>query len=395
MANAIYLDCHAGIAGDMLLSALVDLGADPHKIESELKTLPLDNFELHFQKKVKQGIHAMTLNIDFDEPHHHRHASDIFKMIDDSALSTRVKARSKSIFEVIGHAEAKIHGMSFENVHFHEVGAMDSIIDIIGGCIALELLNIDELYCSPIPTGNGKINIAHGIYPVPAPATAEILKDVPLAKFDVQSELTTPTGAAFAKSLVSSFGPFPSATMKEIGYGAGSKDFDFPNVLRVIQFETQSKKQDDVQVIECQIDDMSPESLGHFMDISLEHGALDIYYTPIFMKKGRPSTQLTLICKTENASKFETLILQETSSLGVRSYAVRRNILDREFRDIDTDYGNISVKFALQEGKILKMKPEYEDVKQAAKRFERPFHVIHNEIIEALYHTYQIGEELK
>lgn len=395
MTNAIYLDCHAGIAGDMLLSALVDLGADPHEIERELKTLPLDNFELHFQKQVKQGIHAMTLNIDFDEPHHHRHASDIFKMIDDSTLSTRVKSRSKSIFEVIGHAEAKIHGMSFEDVHFHEVGAMDSIIDIIGACIALELLNIDEVYCSPIPTGNGKINIAHGVYPVPAPATAEILKGIPLAAFDVQSELTTPTGAAFAKSLVSSFGAFPSATMKEIGYGAGSKDFDFPNVLRVIQFETQSKKQDEVQVIECQIDDMTPESLGHFMDIALERGALDIYYTPVFMKKGRPSTQLSLICKTKNATEFENLILHETSSLGVRTYKVQRNILNREFRKLDTQYGKISVKFALQEGKILKMKPEYEDVKQFAERFERPIYVIHNEIIEALYHKYQIGEELK
>ncbi len=395
MTNAIYLDCHAGIAGDMLLSALVDLGADPHVIESELKTLPLDHFELHFQKKMKQGIHAMTLNIDFDEPHHHRHASDILKMIDDSTLSPRVKTRSKRIFEAIGHAEAKIHGMSFEDVHFHEVGAMDSIIDIIGGCIALELLDVDELYCSPIPTGNGKINIAHGVYPVPAPATAEILKGIPLAAFDVQSELTTPTGAAFVKSLVSSFGAFPSATMKEIGYGAGSKDFDFPNVLRVIQFETQSKKQDEVQVIECQIDDMTPESLGHFMNMALERGALDTYYTPIFMKKGRPSTHLTVICKPDTAFEFETLVLQETSSLGVRSYAVRRNILDRTFRDIDTGYGKISVKFALREGKILKMKPEYEDVKQVAERFERPFHMIHNEIVKTLFEKYSIGDELE
>ena len=202
MSNALYLDCHAGIAGDMLLSALVDLGASPNEIEHELKKLPIDNFKLNFKKEMKQGIHAMTLSIDFHESHHHRTASDIFKMIDESDLDDRVKMRSKSIFEMIGHAEAKIHGMSIKDVHFHEVGAMDSIIDIVGGCIALELLNIDHLYCSPIPTGNGKIKIAHGIYPVPAPATAEILKGIPLTNFDVHSELTTPTGAAIAKSLV-------------------------------------------------------------------------------------------------------------------------------------------------------------------------------------------------
>ena len=395
MTNAIYLDCHAGIAGDMLLSALVDLGADPHKIESELKKLPLDNFELHFQKKVKQGIHAMTLNIDFDEPHHHRHASDIFKMIDDSALSPRVKARSKSIFEVIGHAEAKIHGMSFKNVHFHEVGAMDSIIDIIGGCIALEQLGINTLYCSAIPTGHGKIHIAHGIYPIPAPATAEILKGIPIAHFDVQSELTTPTGAAFAKGLVSSFGPFPSATIQHIGYGAGSKDFNFPNILRVIQFDSEFEQQDSVQVIECQIDDMTPEALGDFMNNALEQGALDAYYTPIFMKKSRPSTQLTLICKLHDKIYFEQLILQETSSLGVRSTSVNRKILNRAFKILSTQHGTVSIKFGLQNGKIMKMKPEYEDLKKMAKTTNQPFQVIHNEVLQQLYQTYRIGDILQ
>ena len=212
----------------------------------------------------------MTLNIDVKESNHHRHVNDIFKMIDDSTLPERVKYRSKKIFEIIGQAEAKIHGMSFEEVHFHEVGAMDSIIDIIGGCIALEQLGINTLYCSAIPTGHGKIHIAHGIYPIPAPATAEILKGIPIAHFDVQSELTTPTGAAFAKGLVSSFGPFPSATIQHIGYGAGSKDFNFPNILRVIQFDSEFEQQDSVQVIECQIDDMTPEALGDFMNNALE-----------------------------------------------------------------------------------------------------------------------------
>lgn len=396
MSNALYLDCHAGIAGDMLLSALVDLGADPKIIESELKQLPIDDFALHFQKKVKQGINAMTLNIDFHEHHHHRKASDIFKLIDDSQLSERVKQRSKAIFNTIAHAEAKIHGMTIEDVHFHEVGAMDSIIDIIGGCIALEQLGIDTLYCSPIPTGNGKINIAHGIYPIPAPATAEILKNIPLAEFDVQSELTTPTGAAFAKSLVTQFGPFPSATMQEIGYGAANKDFDFPNVLRVIQFQdNQQSSHDKVQVIECQIDDMTPEMLGHFMDTSLNHGALDVYYTPITMKKNRPAIQLTVLCKVNDKETMENLVLTHTSSLGVRSYTVNRHILTRAFRDVDTPYGQIKVKFALKNGQILKMKPEFEDIKSISEHKNIPLQQLYNTVMSTIDSEYHIGEPLK
>lgn len=396
MSNALYLDCHAGIAGDMLLSALVDLGADPKIIESELKQLPIDDFALHFQKKVKQGINAMTLNIDFHEHHHHRKASDIFKLIDDSRLSERVKQRSKAIFYTIAHAEAKIHGMTIEDVHFHEVGAMDSIIDIIGGCIALEQLGIDTLYCSPIPTGNGKINIAHGIYPIPAPATAEILKNIPLAEFDVQSELTTPTGAAFAKSLVTQFGPFPSATMQEIGYGAGNKDFDFPNVLRFIQFQdNQQSSHDKVQVMECQIDDMTPEMLGHFMDKSLNHGALDVYYTPITMKKNRPAIQLTVLCKVNDKETMENLVLTHTSSLGIRSYTVNRHILTRAFRDVDTPYGQIKVKFALKNGQILKMKPEFEDIKSISEHKNIPLQQVYNTVMSTIDSEYHIGEPLK
>lgn len=395
MSNALYLDCHAGIAGDMLLAALVDLGASPNEIEHELKKLPIDNFKLNFKKEMKQGIHAMTLSIDFHESHHHRTASDIFKMIDESDLDERVKMRSKSIFETIGHAEAKIHGMSIKDVHFHEVGAMDSIIDIVGGCIALELLNIDHLYCSPIPTGNGKIKIAHGIYPVPTPATAEILKGIPLASFDVHSELTTPTGAAIAKSLVTEFGPFPAATMQHIGYGAGTKNFDFPNVIRAIQFTDNETSYDQVQVLECQMDDMTPETLGHFMDTALQNDVLDIYYSPIIMKKNRPATQLTIICKVEDKLRIEELILKHTSSLGVRSYKVNRRILDRTFRDIQTPYGNVSIKLSLKNGKIFKIKPEYEDLRVISKQTEQSFQQIYHNVMKSVYQFYNIGDTLE
>lgn len=384
MSNALYLDCHAGIAGDMLLSSLVDIGANPQEIENELKKLPIDAFSLHFNKVMKQGIQATSLKIDFKESHHHRKVSDIYNIIDHSSLPDRVKTRSKAIFNAIANAEAKIHGMSVDDVHFHEVGAMDSIIDIIGGCIALELLGIDTLYCSPIPTGNGRINIAHGIYPIPAPATAELLKGIPLAHFDVQSELTTPTGAAFAKSLVTSFGSFPANTMMNIGYGAGTKDFDFPNVLRVIQFEMLGQNQqndyDQVQVIECQIDDMTAEMLGDFMENTLNQKALDISYTPIIMKKQRPATQLTVICKPEYKSNIEDFILLHTSTLGVRSYTVHRRILSREYRDIETPYGTVSIKLAYKNDELIKAKPEFEQIKKIAMAYNQNIQTIYQHI---------------
>ncbi|MBF0812611.1 nickel pincer cofactor biosynthesis protein LarC [Staphylococcus sp. mip270_02] len=380
MPNAIYLDCHAGIAGDMLLSALVDLGADINYIEKHLNDLPLNKFKLNFSSQNKQGIQATSLSIDFEPAHHHRKAQDIFLMINESTLPDRVKERSIHVFDVIAHAEAKIHGMSVENVHFHEVGAMDSIIDIIGSCLALENLDIDTILSSPIPTGHGKINIAHGIYPVPAPATAEILKGIPLAAFDVASELTTPTGAGFIKALVSEIGTLPSVTISNIGYGCGSKDFDFPNILRAIQFSKKEATPSQVQVLECQLDDMTPEMLGFFMEQVIDDGALDAYYTPITMKKSRPATQLTVICSLSQAQYFENYILKYTTSLGVRSFTVNRKILHRQFQTVHTDYGAILVKLGMFGDKVIKAKPEFEDVRNAAIQSGTPFATVYNDI---------------
>jgi uncharacterized protein (TIGR00299 family) protein len=380
MSNAIYLDCHAGIAGDMLLSSLVDLGANIDYIEKQLQSLPLSPFKLNFSVQDKQGIQATSLSIDFEEDHHHRKASDIFKMIYESNLPSRVKERSTKVFDVIAQAEAKIHGMSVEDVHFHEVGAMDSIIDIIGGCLALENLNIDELYASPIPTGNGKIDIAHGTYPVPAPATAEILKGIPLASFNVNSELTTPTGAAFIKALVKEVGPLHAITMEEIGYGCGTKDFDFPNVLRAIKYTTNEGTPDKVQVIECQIDDMTPETLSFIIEQVLDKGALDAYFTPLTMKKSRPGIQFTIICKIDDAIYFEAYMLKNTTSLGVRSYSVNRKILKRQLNTVHTKYGDILIKLGMINNKIIKVKPEFEDVKNAAKLSDQPFSLVYNDI---------------
>lgn len=299
--------------------------------------------------------------------------------------------RSQKIFNTIAQAEAKIHGMSVEDVHFHEVGAMDSIIDIIGGCLALENLNIDEIYASPIPTGGGKVNIAHGLYPVPAPATAEILKGIPLASFEIDSELTTPTGAAFIKALASKIGPLPSITIDHIGYGCGTKNFDFPNILRAIQFKTKDNTPTQVQVIECQIDDMSAEMLSYFLEQVFEDGALDAYFTPITMKKSRPATKLTIISKIENASFFEDYVLKNTTSLGVRSYTVNRKVLHRQFETVHTSYGAILVKTAMLNDKIIKAKPEFEDVRNAAIQSNTPFVQVYDHINQEIQKHIQIG----
>lgn len=396
MTKSLYLDCHAGIAGDMLLSALVDLGADTTYIIDNLKSLPLNDFDLHFSKKDKSGIQALTLTIDFTEAHHHRKAKDIYNIINNSSLPQRVKERSISVFDVIAQAEAKIHGMSVNDVHFHEVGAMDSIIDIVGSCLALEQLEIDNIYASPIPTGHGKIQIAHGIYPIPAPATAEILTGIPLAHFDVADELTTPTGAGFIKALIKDIGPMPSLTINNIGYGGGNKDFDSPNIIRVIEFiestdiqSTSIPSTDDtpkhVQQLECQIDDMTAESLGFLLQQLFDNGALDAYYTPIIMKKSRPATLLTVICSIEDTNYFEDYILQNTSTLGVRSLSVNRQTLLRQFQSLTTKYGEITIKLGLLNNQIIKAKPEFEDVKRAAIQTNKPFMHVYQDIESDIY----------
>ncbi|BBK27138.1 nickel pincer cofactor biosynthesis protein LarC [Staphylococcus arlettae] len=388
MTQAIYIDCHAGIAGDMFLAALVDLGADPEYITAELQKLPIDTFDLSFTKQVKQGINAQTLTIDFTEAHHHRKAADIYKLITESTLPERVKTRSTQIFTEIAQAEAKIHGMSVEEVHFHEVGAMDSIIDIIGCCLALENLNIDSIYCSAIPTGHGRIHIAHGIYPVPAPATLEILTGIPLANFDVESELTTPTGAAIVKSLASHFGPMPAITPTNIAYGTGTKDFDFPNVLRLVQFTALAAQQDTVQVLECQIDDMTGETLGDFLDSVLAKGALDVYYTPISMKKNRPAIALTVICELANKPFFEDYLLLHTTTLGVRSSTVQRRVLERDFDTLSTQYGDITIKIAKLGSKTIKIKPEFSDMRRIAHETGQPLHQLYSEISAEIHQHY-------
>lgn len=403
----LYLDCRSGISGDMTLSALIDLGADIEYIKNHLEQLPIDPFTLNVKQVNKKGISSKMLDLHFeneanghhhhsdthlhdhdDHSHHHDHfhrkASTIFEMIENSELPRRVKKRSMAVFQVIAEAEGKIHGVSPHDVHFHEVGAMDSIIDIIGVCLALENLAIDKISASPVPTGFGKLVMAHGLYPIPAPATAEILTGVPLANFQVEGELTTPTGAGFLKALAEEYGHIPPLTIEKIGYGAGKKDFAHPNVLRAVLFQPTSKpiQREFITVLECELDDFTGEGLGYIMEKALSEGALDIYFTPITMKKSRPGTLITVLTKQEHSGHIEELLLRETSTFGVRKSEWSRRILSRSFAKVETPYGEISVKIGYEAEEVYKISPEYEEVKKAAIQYNIPFMMVYSIVHE-------------
>lgn len=316
-------------------------------------------------------------NHSHDGHHHHHHehrkASTILEMINKSELPVSVKRRSSAVFEVIAEAEGKIHGMDPREVHFHEVGAMDSIIDVIGVCLALENLKIDKIISSPVPTGYGKVKMAHGLYPIPAPATAEILIGIPLADFQVKGELTTPTGAGFLKALASDYGQIPPLSIVKIGYGAGKKDFDHPNVLRAFLFrETPEAVRETIKVLECQLDDITGEALGYAMTKILTNGALDVFYSAVSMKKSRPGFLITVLARPQDAYAIEELLLKETSTFGVRMTEWTRRILERKFEKVSTPYGDLTVKIGYEGDVVYKISPEFEEAKKAALKNDVP-----------------------
>ncbi len=371
-----YFDCFAGISGDMTVGALVDAGADFESLRLELAKLGVQDYELKLDKVVKRGISASDITVEIKRQHGHDHHhgrsySDIKQMIEESELSDRVKSQALEVFKKLGDAEAKIHGQTIEEIHFHEVGAVDSIVDIVGACICLELLCIDKVFASPVPTFHGMVNIAHGAFPLPAPATAELLKGVPWRELGIEGEIITPTGAAILAQFAESFGPMPAMTTQAIGYGAGKKDFGIPNVLRVVIGEQGNHKHGEhksVQVIETNIDDISPQIYEVVMERLFEAGALDVYMTPIQMKKNRPAVLLSIICAPSDTSKMTDVIFEETSSLGVRISNQHRTCLPREMITVDTKFGPIRLKVAKRDGKVINAQPEYEDCKTAAAK---------------------------
>ncbi len=369
-----YLDCMSGIAGDMTLGALVDLGVDLELIQRGIDSLGLPSCKLVTEEVKRHGFRATNLTVQHEPEHAHRHLHHITEMIDGSSLSDRQKQLAKDIFTNLAEAEARVHGSTLQKVHFHEVGAVDSIADIVGVAIAFDLLGVDSVVCSPIPTGHGFIKIAHGRVSIPAPATAELLQGIPLASSPVEAELTTPTGAAIVKTLAKGFGPLPPMTIEKIGIGAGDKEFkEQGNILRIIVGHTESLKlEDQVEVLETNLDDTTGEVIGHTVHALLDAGALDVYTTPIHMKKSRPGTKLTILCSSAQRQDLESIVFRETSTLGIRRWSAARTILQREPATVDTQWGEIQGKrFTLPSGEV-RFSPEYDACAAAADREKVP-----------------------
>lgn len=437
--QTLYFDCFAGISGDMTIGALLDLGLDFKALEMELKKLSLDGYKLSLSRVLRSQIsatkfdvvltdtpshthqhahnhehvhshthqhdqhdhnHAHSHSHDHHTHHDHKHNSDqaydhahrglreINLIIDNSNLSDWVKENSKKIFYRLAVAEGRIHNIPPEQVHFHEVGAIDAIVDIIGACIGFELLGVKNFISSPLHVGRGFVNCTHGRFPIPAPATQELLKNIPTYSTEIEGELVTPTGAAIVSTLCTEFKPLPQMKVEQIGYGAGGRDpKSFPNVLRLflgtldtsstssfslpsnsVKEEVRLKdKSNSVTVIEANIDDMNPQIFGYLMDKLLKQGALDVFYTPIYMKKNRPGVLLTILVEERLFESITQTIFQETTTLGVRYYETNRRTLVRHSRKVNTDFGTVDVKFAFLENKIVNVMPEYESCLELAQ----------------------------
>jgi uncharacterized protein (TIGR00299 family) protein len=443
-----YFDCFAGISGDMTLGALIDLGADPQRLAEELHKLPLQGYRLQIQRVQKRGVQAVQFSVILEdanggrladseyvevaaptdaeattgiEHHHHlldtpgpddhahRSLSEILALIEGSPLSERVKDRAKRIFTRLGEAESQVHGAPLEQVHFHEVGGVDAIIDIVGSAIALELLGIEAIYASPLHLGSGFVRSQHGLLPVPAPATARLILGVPAYTSQARGELVTPTGAAILTSLASGYGPMPPMTLHAVGYGAGKRERQFPNTLRVFlgeigdepagglpieaqaltapasgpsrepfpeQHQTPMRPggyhESPALVLEASLDDMEPELFEALTEKLLDAGALDVLLIPVQMKKGRPGQILHVLAYPTSLDELLRIIFTESTSIGVRSYPVTKHMLQREIAAVQTPYGTVRVKLARLGDRIVNLKPEYEDCRELARRLNLP-----------------------
>ena len=373
MTRILYYDCFAGISGDMNLGALVDLGVDAAYLEKELGKLNIEGFHLEVKPDMRKGISGtkVTVVVENQENEKHRHLSHIEELINKSALSDRIKLKSLAIFDRVAVAEAKVHNISKEKVHFHEVGALDSIADIVGAAICQEYLEVDEIHSSPVQLGGGFVKCAHGMMPVPAPATAEIVEAIPVKSGLVDYEATTPTGAAILAATVDCFSEKMELTIAKTGYGIGQRDGEIPNVLRVYLAETKNEQVDDVVeeeavMLECNLDDMSPESYSHVMDLLFAAGAADVFITPLVMKKSRPGHMLSVLCNQDKAGNMKEILFRESSSIGLREQVLKKSILRREIVIVHTSYGDVEVKRSYWKGRVVNEKPEFEQCRKLA-----------------------------
>ena len=369
--RTLYFDCFAGASGDMILGAAVAAGVDANALREQLSLLNIEGFSLDFETVDKSGLSATFARVHTVHEHKHRHLSDIEKIISNSQLAHRVKQRAIAVFTRLAEAEAHVHNEPIERVHFHEVGALDAIVDVVGAAICFELLNVERFVCSPLHVGSGTVDMSHGRFPVPPPAVAELLKGVPYYSTDIKGELVTPTGAAIITTVCSEYGPMPLMKAEQTGYGAGAREYEkFPNALRMIVGETATTRNPEEQLlmIETNIDDASPQIIGHVMDRAFALGARDCYFTPVQMKKNRPGVLLSVLCDRDLKETVMEMLFDETTTLGVRSYEVARRALERRMVTVQTAYGPIDVKVGNLNGRVVNAMPEFEQCREAASR---------------------------
>ena len=375
--KAAYFDCFSGISGDMTLGALVDAGCPLDVLQGGLRGLQVPGWEITAERVWKNGMAATHIRVRTEDTQTHRSLSAILGILEKSALGAEVKQRASAIFTKLGEAEAAVHDVPLEKIHFHEVGAVDAIVDIVGACIGFGELGIESFSCSPLNVGGGVARMAHGILPVPAPATARLLIGKPTYSNGVLKELVTPTGAAIVATLCDRFGPQPAMKVSAIGYGAGTTHLEGqPNVLRILVGEVSGRPVEGhsgtIRVLEANLDDMNPQIFGYLLEKALAAGALDVFATPIQMKKSRPGIVVTIMCQPEDESKFQAMLFAETTTLGVRSHLVDRQALPREHVVISTRFGDVRVKVSQTNGRVQHASPEFEDCRKLAEEKNVP-----------------------
>ena len=389
--RTLYFDCFAGASGNMILGGLIGLGIDIDDLRKELAKLGLEGYELHVETVDRSGISSTHVDVRVPEEKAHRHLRHIRQIFEESELSDVVKSRAIAIFARLAEAEARVHGIDVEKVHFHEVGAIDAIIDVAGACIGFAMLGVERFVSSKIHTGSGFVDMEHGKFPVPPPAVAEMLQGVPVYSTEIEGELITPTGAAIISTLCDSYGPMSEMKVEHTGYGAGTRTYEgFPNVLRLFLGEAATEKiptgdtlQESLLVLETNVDDASPQVLGFLMERAFEIGALDCWFTPVMMKKNRPATVVSVLCREEARGALTELVFRETTSIGVRVRQVERESMVREVRTVSTAYGTISVKTSFLAGDPVNVMPEYDDVAAAARSAEVPFKAVWDAALKA------------
>lgn len=384
--KTLYLDTFSGISGDMMLGLLLDLGVDQRQLEQELQKLPIAGYTLEVGREQRHGIEGCRVQVQCEETHHHRSWSTIDAMLEQSNLHPPVKQMSRNFFRMLGEAEAKVHGIDIDKVHFHEVGAVDAIVDLVGTAIGLDLLGIDKVICSALPLSRGMSQCAHGKLPLPAPATLEILQGKPVLDSGCNKELVTPTGATIAAELAD-FGPLPSLPLGKSGYGVGGWQLeDRPNLLRGILYDLSddnSSSRDKVQLLESHIDDSTPEQLGDLMERLFDAGALDVGYTPLQMKKNRPANRLSVVCRPDQADLLASVIMHNSSAIGVRSHSCDRYRLQRRQAEVAIEGGQARVKLLFEGDTFLRLTPEYEDCRSLARKNGKTLQQIYRQVENA------------